>query len=82
MLPTGQTIGVTLDTIMGTLSFSINGKPMGVAFSVGLQGYELYPAVSLFDLADQVSFQERTQMTQLYLLDLYSLVFSNIDQKR
>jgi hypothetical protein len=54
----GQIIGVTLDTLAGTLSFSVNGKPLGVAFSTGLQGMELYPAVSLYDHGDQVTFRD------------------------
>jgi len=52
-------IGVTVDTIVGTLSFSVNGKSLGIAFSTGLKGVELYPAVSLYDQGDSVTFRER-----------------------
>jgi hypothetical protein len=56
----GQVIGVTLDTIAGVLSFSVDGKSLGVAFSSGLQGLDLYPAVSLYDQGDQVTFRDTT----------------------
>lgn len=49
----GDVIGVTLDMDAGTLSFSRNGKALGLA-TEGLAG-ELYPAVSLYNKDDQVT---------------------------
>jgi SPRY domain len=43
----GDVIGVTLDFNRGTLSFSRNGRELGVAFA-GMRG-ELYPAVAFYN---------------------------------
>jgi SPRY domain len=43
----GDVIGVTLDSNRGTLSFSRNGRELGVAFA-GMRG-ELYPAVAFYN---------------------------------
>lgn len=53
----GDIIGVCLDTIDGTLSYTRNGEDLGIAFK-GLSGKELYPAVSLYDVGDRVRIQE------------------------
>ena len=49
----GDTIGVKLDMEVGTLSFTRNGKDLGVAVE-GLVG-DMYPAFSLYNQDDQVS---------------------------
>ena len=49
----GDTIGITLDMDIGTLSFSRNGRDLGVAVD-GLVG-ELCPAFSLYNQDDQVT---------------------------
>jgi hypothetical protein len=50
---TGDTVTVCLDLDAGTLSFSLNGKDLGVAVD-GLVG-PLYPAFSLYNEDDRVS---------------------------
>lgn len=54
----GDVIGVVLDMDEGTLSFSKNGSDFGIAFSTELLGKELYPAISLYDIGDRVSFKD------------------------
>eukprot|EP01122_Echinamoeba_exundans_P011561 TRINITY_DN4631_c0_g1_i1.p1 TRINITY_DN4631_c0_g1~~TRINITY_DN4631_c0_g1_i1.p1 ORF type:complete len:2986 (-),score=498.77 TRINITY_DN4631_c0_g1_i1:15-8972(-) len=54
----GQVITVTLDVTANTLAFSVNGKFLGVAFSSGFEGLELFPAVSMYDAGDQITFRE------------------------
>ena len=54
---TGDIISVILDLDVGTLSFSLNGKSLGVAadgLSVAVHG-EFYPAFSLYNDDDQLS---------------------------
>ena len=41
---------------VGTISFLKNNHHLGIAFSSGLIGKELYAAVSLYDVGDKVSF--------------------------
>lgn len=55
---TGDVIGVVLDLEEGSLSFSKNGISLGVAFSSGLTGKELYASVSLYDVGDRVTFRD------------------------
>jgi alpha-tubulin suppressor-like RCC1 family protein len=50
---TGDTVTLTLDLNVGTLSFSINDRPLGVALE-GLVG-PLYPAFSLYNEEDQIT---------------------------
>ncbi len=47
----GNVIGVHLDSLNGILSFSINSKPLGIAFS-NIQLKQLYAAVSFTQKAD------------------------------
>jgi hypothetical protein len=54
----GQIITVTLDVTANTLAFSVNGKFLGVAFSSGFEGLELFPAVSMYDAGDQITCRE------------------------
>ena len=42
----GQMIGVTLDMDSRTLSFDVEGKYLGIAFSDLPEGQCLYPAIS------------------------------------
>jgi hypothetical protein len=52
---TGDTVSVTLDLDKGTMSFSLNGKDLGVA-SDGLNAHlPLYAAFSLYNEDDQLS---------------------------
>jgi hypothetical protein len=53
LFATGDMIVVTLNLTKGTLSFSLNGKDLGVAAD-GLVG-PLYPAFSLYNEDDQIS---------------------------
>lgn len=53
LFATGDMVMVTLNLIKGTLSFSLNGKDLGVAVD-GLVG-PLYPAFSLYNEDDQIS---------------------------
>ena len=48
----GDVVGVSLDFTAGTLSFSRNGKTLGVGFS-GVYG-ELFPAVAFYNAGQQV----------------------------
>lgn len=41
----GDTLGVHLDSWMGTVEFYLNRQPLGIAFR-GLRGKELYPVIS------------------------------------
>ena len=50
---TGDTVTVVLDLDLGTLSFCLNGKDLGIAVE-GLVG-PLYPAFSLYNEDDQLS---------------------------
>jgi hypothetical protein len=50
---TGDTVSVVLDLEAGTLSYCLNGVPLGVAVE-GLVG-PLYPAFSLYNEADQLT---------------------------
>jgi len=51
----GDTITVTLDVESGTLAFARNGNDMGIGFD-GLDDCdEYFPAVSLYNLGDQIS---------------------------
>lgn len=52
----GDTIGVCLNMDNGTMSFSRNGKDLGVAVD-GLSG-ELFPAVSLYNKDDQITISQ------------------------
>jgi hypothetical protein len=45
----------------GTLSFSKNGVDFGIAYSSGLLGKELYPAVSLYDVWDKVTIRDNVE---------------------
>lgn len=54
----GHVVTITLDFTANTLAFSANGKFLGVAFSSGFEGLELYPAVSMYDAGDQVTLRE------------------------
>jgi SPRY domain len=56
----GDVIGVTLDFNRGTLSFSRNGRELGVAFA-GMRG-ELYPAVAFYN---QVRYDARLRVLLL-----------------
>jgi hypothetical protein len=49
----GDIIAVTLDLVLGTLSFAVNGKNLGIAAD-GLSG-EFYPAFSLYNDDDQIT---------------------------
>lgn len=49
---------VILDMDEGAITFTRNGIYLGVAFSPGLAGFELYLAVSLYDVGDRVRFRE------------------------
>ncbi|RYG67597.1 hypothetical protein EON64_07085 [archaeon] len=49
----GDTVTVILDLDMGTLSFCLNDRPLGVAVE-GLEG-PLYPAFSLYNEDDQIT---------------------------
>ena len=53
---TGDTVTVILDLDLGTLSYALNNKPMGVAVE-GLTG-PLYPAFSLYNEDDQISIMQ------------------------
>jgi len=54
-LKQGDIITVELDIDSGTVSFAKNGSSFGIAYSSGLEGLELFPAVSLYDIGDCVS---------------------------
>eukprot|EP00903_Cladosiphon_okamuranus_P007137 g6932.t1 len=53
----GDTIGVTLNMDLGTLRFTCNGRDLGLAVQ-GLEGM-LYPAVSMYNRNDQLTFIPR-----------------------
>ena len=59
----GDIIGVTLDMNAGTLSFSKNGTEIGVAYSTELLGKKLYPAVSLLEPEDSVTFRNYSNVS-------------------
>ena len=68
----GDIIGVTLDLDMETLSFSLNGKPLGVAvdgLTVSMHG-PFYPAFSLYNDDDQVLYITLTIIFQTCLFIL------------
>lgn len=44
-----------VDTDGGSLSFARNGTTFGIAYPSGLEGKELYPAVSLYDIGDSIT---------------------------
>ena len=48
----GDVVGIILDFISGTLSFTRNGKPLGIAFDK-IYG-ELYPAVAFYNVGQEV----------------------------
>ena len=56
MFNTGDVIGVHMNQTEGTLSFSINGDDLGVAFTDLPADEPLYPAVSLCQNTDAVKF--------------------------
>ena len=53
---TWDMIGIILDLEKGTLGFMKNGKELGVAFSKGLRGKEVFPGVCLCSGEEQVTF--------------------------
>jgi len=55
-LKQGDIITVELDLDNGTVTFAKNGSSFGIAFSTGLEDKEVFPAVSLYDMGDSVSF--------------------------
>ena len=48
----GDVVGVTLDLVKGTLSFSRNGNPLGVAFT-DLYG-QFYPAIAFYNMGQEL----------------------------
>jgi ubiquitin-protein ligase len=65
----GDVVGVTLDLIEGTLSFSLNGTSLGVAYS-NLTRQEVHPAISLIDSNDSICFS-----SPIYVLQSQSISF-------
>lgn len=60
LFKTGDTVSVILDLDLGTLSFCLNDRPLGVAMD-GLVG-PLYPAFSLYNEDDQVTIAQVRSM--------------------
>ena len=52
----GDRVGVTLDMDSKKLSFSFNGQDLGIAVEGFADTVELFPAVSLYNLEDRVTF--------------------------
>lgn len=57
----GDTIGVSIDLNQGTLSFSRNGKWLGVAFDKVFG--ELYPAVAFYNVGQEIEILPQTFVT-------------------
>src|SRR5690606_10185405 len=71
-LKQGDVLSVEVDMDSGALSFSKNGSSFGVAYPSGLEGKEIFPAVSLYDIGDSVTFidtkkKEGTKVCRLFI---------------
>lgn len=61
----GDIIGVDLDLDAGTLSFSKNGKPQGVAFDTGLRGKEFLAGVCIGGVQKEGGAHEATVLSMV-----------------
>lgn len=58
-------VGIILDLDKRTLSYTLNGKDLGIAFDEIPTDHILYPAVSFYHRGDQVSFGAAAQARRI-----------------